>query len=79
MDLVGNHHDEIAQKLGRDHLTRPFVQFDICKLRCAVDCHQEADFAFACADFSNIDVEVHNPIPLEPLLGLVAFDLGQSA
>ena len=80
VDAVRNRSNKIAQEICGSHFPRFGMQFDISKLRRAVDADEEIKLAFSRLNFSNINVKVADGIGFERLFHrLVAGDFGQSA
>ena len=80
VDEVGDGRDEIAQELGRDHLSGFVVQFDKGKLAGPINGHEEIELALVGLDFGDIDMEEADRVALELLLRrLVALDIRQPA
>ena len=68
VDPVRHSSDQVAQELGGNHFSRTLMQFDIGELGCPVDGDKQPDFAFAGAQFGDIDVEISDRVSLECLL-----------
>ena len=80
VDFIGKHFDQIAQKLGRDHLPGAFMQLHIGELRSPVDGNKQSQLPLFCAYFGNIDVKIADRIAFEFLFDwLVAAHFRQSA
>lgn len=54
---VGNHRDEIAQELGRDHLAHLSMESGIGDRGCPVDRGEQAQLAFGCLHIDDVDVK----------------------
>ena len=80
VDGVRHSGDEIAEKLGGDHLTRFLMQVGIGELGCPVDGHEQAQLTFGRLHLCDVDVEGTDGIALELLFRrFVAFDLRKTA
>ena len=58
VQLLGHGLDEIVEKLRRDQLRRPRVQFSVSKLAGAVDGYKQAELSLLGPDLGDVDVEI---------------------
>ena len=69
MQLVGHGLDEIAEKLGCDHLGRSGMQFGVSELARAVDGHEQVELPLFGSNLGDVDVEVAQRIRPEGFFG----------